>query len=512
MSASPSPADRPARPRRLLLLALISGGSLMWPVVTAGPLALDEHVSYWLIDTGNPGDTMSRCLNYAATPPLSSWLEMAFLQLFGRNELVFRLPSALCYLAAILVTYGCGVTVGNRWTGGIAALLLAWHPEALDEVRIARCYGLVLLLSAVLLWVTSRWLRRAPSWCWPLAWGLTSAALIWTHYTAAPLIGCLGLSLPFMRDSRSTGRPRALEFVLACSVPAVLSLPLIPAALRLREWGPFLNYMSGDQPVWNTIGPLWWLGLPVGLLLAWGLARALGNGPRGDSMPVLWLAVWTLVPLLGLALLARGDLSSLVNPRYRMPYAPGGACLISLLLWRACSRPAVTFAAAIAVLAAAWWSSDSAPWKLRRLGDPTDRQWKTVAERIDVEGTPGEALLVQSGLVESSLVPVFHADPMFMEYAACRAGRFYIESSHPRAGLPFLWDKGNGVVEFYRSRLRSIAVEEPGSFWVASATDTDLNRNSLEGIQRLADEAGFTPVAEYRQPAVTLLHFRRRAD
>jgi hypothetical protein len=78
--------------------------------------------------------------------------------------------------------------------------------------------------------------------------------------------------------------------------------------------------------------------------------------------------------------------------------------------------------------------------------------------------------------------------------------------------LPFLWDKSSGVAEFYKSRLRSIASDEPGSFWVACATDTDLNRNSLDGIQRLADEAGFTPAAEYKQSAVTLLRYRRRAE
>lgn len=504
------PVTPPSRAWVLCVFALVSGCGLMWPMASASPLALDEHVSYWLISTGHPGDTLTRCLDYGATPPLPSWLEMAFLAVFGRHELVFRLPSALCYLAAIFVTYGIGAAIGDRWTGGLAALLLAWHPEALDEVRIARCYGLVLLLSTVLLWITVRWLKGTPSWRWPLSWGLAAAALMWTHYTAAPLVACVGLTMPFARDLRAGGRPRIIHVLLAGAVLVVLSLPLVPAVLRLREWSPFLNYMSGDQPLWQTVGPLWWLGLPAGLLIAWTCRRALGGGSPGEPGPLLCLAVWTLVPLTCLALLAHGDLANLANPRYRVPYAPGGACLIALLLRRANARPSVMLTAAVAVLAVSWWSSGTMPWQLRRLGDPTDQQWKSVAETIEADGTPGEPLLVQSGLVESHLVPVYRDDPLFMEYVACRAGQFYIESAHPRAALPFLWNDDSGIIEFYESRLRSIGTDGPGSFWVASATDTDLNRNSLAGIQRLAHDAGFVPTAEYQYSAVTLVHYRLR--
>src|SRR5690606_2102705 len=139
----------------------------MAPLLNAGPLALDEHGSYWIVASDLPGTSLIRSLDYAAIPPLSAWLEMAFLAVFGKSELVFRLPSALGYLAAIVVIHRVTVTLSDGPAGGIAAMLLAWHPDV-DEVRIARCYGLLMLLSALLLWSTLRWKQSPRSFIWSL--------------------------------------------------------------------------------------------------------------------------------------------------------------------------------------------------------------------------------------------------------------------------------------------------------------------------------------------------------
>lgn len=479
-------------------------------MTSAGPLVLDEHGSYWIIDPGAPGTSLSRSLDYAAIPPLSSWLQAVFIAVFGKSEFVFRLPSALCYLAAIALTWRVGCALGDRTAGGIAALILAWHPEALDEVRIARCYGLVLLLSAALLWVSVCWLSRPRSWAWSVGWGIAAAGLMWTHYTAAPLIACIGLSLLFLRSPASNARLPLRTVVLAGVVLILLSFRLLPAIQRLREWSPFLNYMSGEQPLWTTIGPLWWLGLPAGCLVAWCGRQLLGSTGAGNRAALLRLAVWTLIPLALLALMARGDMTSLANPRYRVPYAVGGACLIAYLLSWCGRHPAALFAAAVTTVSLGWWHSGTLPWQLGRLGDPTDAQWKLVSDHIERVGIAGEPLFVQSGLIEAYLVPVYRDDPQFMDYVACRAGRFYIESPHPRYALPFLWDADSGVVGFFEERLRSIAADAPGSFWVASATDTDLNRASLAGIQAIAEQGGYEVVEEQRQPAVTLLRYLQR--
>lgn len=492
----------------LLMTALATGCWLMWPLLDAGPLALDEHGSYWLVDSDLPGSALERSLGYAAIPPLSAWLQQAFLAAFGRSEFAFRLPSALCYLAAIGMTWWIATHLADRTAGGMAALLLAWHP-LLDEVRIARSYGLLMLLSAVLLWCTVRWRRYPESWRWPAVWGAAAAGLMWTHYVALPLIGVAWLTLFIRNIDPLNPRIRIAPIAAASTVAAGMCLPLVPAILRMQEWSPSLNYMPEGQPWWKIIGPLWWAGLPSGIALTLLLRRL---GPRVPI--VLWRAllpaVWTLVPLACLLLVARGNMSSLANPRYQIPYAAGGACLVAIVLRGLHARVAVNCTAIIAVIGLTWSLADGRPWNLRRLGAPADAEWRDAARRIEEIGVVGEPVFVQSGLIESYLVPSLYRDELFLEYVGCRISRFYLHTRHPRIGLPYFWDSADMRAEFRKTM--SLGDTSTDAFWIAAATDTDLNRASLAGIEQLAQSAGFVATIDDRRPNMTLLRYQHPTE
>lgn len=514
VSAPSIVSDSPARsapPTDLvwLVVALLSGCALMAPLLNAGPLALDEHGSYWLVSSDLPGTSLQRSLDHAAIPPLSAWLEQAFLAACGKSEFVFRLPSPLCYLAAIVVTWLVGSQLAGRTAGGVAALLLAWHPDV-DEVRIARCYGLLMLLAALLLWCTVQWRRTPGSRMWPLAWGCAAAGLMWTHYVALLLIGVVWLTLHLRTDDPQQKRIRLPTTLLAGALAALLCLPLAPAILRLREWSPFLNYMPEGQPWWQTLGPLWWAGAPAGLLAA-ALMRLVGRPAAVSLRRALLPALWTLLPLLCLALLARGDMSSLANPRYQIPYAAGGACLIAVLLAALAPRPWAAVLGAFTVIGLTWSLSDAAPWQLRRLGAPADVEWRNASLLIQQTGVPGEPVFVQSGLVESHLVPAFYDDPLFLEYVGCRISRFYLEQHHPRIGMPYFWDNPPELSPAFR-RMMSPASADRESFWIAAATDTDLNQASLAGLEQLARAAGFDRIIEQRGPNMTILRYQRSVE
>ena len=215
------------------------------------------------------------------------------------------------------------------------------------------------------------------------------------------------------------------------------------------------------------------------------------------------LLACSLFPLLLIAILAKGDLSSLANPRYRVAYAPAGALWGALWLIRSESwKPAVL--GMVVALGAAWSVQPLRPWQLGRLGSPADKQWREVSTQVGEQGKPEEPIFVNCGLVESSLVPAYHSDPIFMEYVACRVGKFYLPASHPRIALPSFWD--DQTRQFYEDTLK---VQSPDVIWVACATDTDLSRSSLSGFQKIAESSGYRVESQSTWPAVTLLRMTR---
>ncbi len=493
----------------LLCVACVVMGGLLAPALGAGALALDEHVSYWMLDSEHPGTVQSRCLEYGAVPPLGSWLQAASVRLFGKSEWALRLPSLVAAWLSLVVVF---ITARHlppsnaddgTLRGGVAACLLACHPDLLDEVRIGRCYGLVLLVATLVLLATLRWREKLCSFPRSLAWTLSASALIWTHYTAALLVAVswsfLAVAVVYSGIRSKAGRNLAISSLLL----GILCLPLWPAVVRLREWGPFLNMLAPEASVWQTISSFWWLGLPLGGLAALvaGALLVRNSRPAGPKwMERDWLLLGcSLFPLGVIAFIAVDDLSSLANPRYRVAYAPAGALWMAQWLTRTGSwKPAVI--GLLVALGAAWSVQPLRPWQLGRLGSPADTSWRELSELIATQGQPGEPIFVQSGLVESSLVPGYFTDPVFMEYVACRVSKFYLPAAYPRQGLPYFWDEA--TLRHFENDLRS---QSPPALWIACATDTDLNRGSLTGMQQLVEKLGYRIGSQVNWPHATLL-------
>lgn len=497
----------------LLCFACVIMGGLLIPALGAGPLALDEHVSYWMLDSELPGTVLSRCLDYGAVPPLGSWIQALSLSLFGKSEWALRLPSLLAAWLSIVVVYFTALQLeaadknrGALW-GGVAACLLACHPDVLDEVRIGRCYGLVLLMASLLLLATVRWRENLLSILRALEWTGCAVALLWTHYTSAFLVAVTwgAISIVALRSDRSISAMRNLA--ISTLLLVILCLPLWSTVERLREWGPFLNMLAPETSGWQTVSRFWWLGLPLGGLSSWAvstrstqLSHESGTTRRNWN----WLLLGcSLLPIVGIACFAVGNLSSLANPRYRVAYVPAGTLWVAQWFTRSGSwKPALV--GLIVSLVASWSYLPLRPWQLGRVGSPADVNWHELNTFIEEQGQPGEPVFVQSGLVESSLVPGYYADRMFLEYVACRAGQFDLPTSHPRIGLPYFWD--DATIRHFEDNLRS---QLPSIIWIASATDTDLNRSSLIGIQQIAERLGYRIDSQVSWPQATLLRMNR---
>lgn len=498
----------------LFWLASISMGGLLWPALQAGPLALDEHVSYWMIDSQEPSSIWERSLAVGAVPPSSFWLQSWALACFGRHEWAMRLPSLVLACGAVPIINRLGVILGGRTCGGLAALLLVWYPGLLDEVRIGRCYGQVVFLATLLLYLTVWWKAQLDAWTRALLWTFASVGLIWTHYTAAPLVFIASLWL-FIAGCRYPQPARCVMLLgLMETIVVALTWPLWPSIERLREWGPYLNMLAPESSFWSIVSPFWWFGLPAGVAFAWW-GRKLFSSRRAMSHTAVTRSFWSseslflllasILPLLLIAYWAKGDHSSLSNPRYRVAYAPAGALWGAWVVTRVGNwSAALSVAASVVTLVTAWSMEPLLPWQLGRLGSLADRDWQTIGQSIRERSHPGEPILVQSGLVESSLVPAFQDNPLFLEYVACRISRYAVPESHPRWGLPYFWNEE--TTANWVSLIRSTSVNR---VWIAGATDTDLSRNSVDGARQVATAAGFHVVLEQVHPHAILIELAR---
>lgn len=492
----------------VLVVALVSCIGLMLPMLFAGPLVLDEYGTYWIAGDG-PLSLWERSLNYENIPPLAPAINRLFLRLFGESEFVFRLPSALCYVASIALIFQLGRRVKDADFGALLALILAWHPVLLDEVRIARCYGLTLLLSIVVLHSTVLWIKSLESTRYPLIWALSSVLLIWTHYLNVLLVLMTSVPLAWYLFSDSFyGKNKLLMMwaIIGCCV-----YPLLPSLIRMSVWGEYFGFQT-EASVTETVSSFWWAGLPAALVARYVFHRGgyLNSSSRNTGKRLRWVLFFCcVVPMLGAILFCRGDFASLANPRYRTCVEAAGICLWLGIVSKQ-QKPIHSIAVVCIGLVVTWIGCGHLPWHPKRLSTPQSAQWKEMAVRIQSDGHSEQTIFVQSGLGEAALLRDFFADDVLQDYVACRMGRMYIKGDHRRIGLPFVWNLNPEMNQWYRDQLRGIAASRTNSFWLAAATDTDLNETSSLYFEEMAREEGFEMSQSHVLPKAKLILFQHR--
>ncbi len=148
----------------------------------------------WLVPQFSP-DARAE-LNYQK-PPLYYWaVAAASLPGGGVTRLTVRLPSALAFVALVIVTYFLGSVVATRRTGLLAALVLCSTPKILWWSRAAVLDPmLVACIAAALLFFLRAHLGRGGAWQSWLFWALVGlGTLVKATSLAVPLLA-VGLYL-----------------------------------------------------------------------------------------------------------------------------------------------------------------------------------------------------------------------------------------------------------------------------------------------------------------------------
>lgn len=492
----------------LLTIALASGLALMIPAMTAGPLVLDEYGTYWLAGDG-PLTLWERSLNYENIPPLSPWLHRLFMDILGESEWSFRLPNVLWFLLAIVFSYLFACELRGPLHGGLCALVMAWHPTVLGEIQLARCYSLTLLLSAICFWAAAKWLKMPLSFRWAPLWTLSCVALVWTHYLNIAVVGAVSLILSWRLALRS-----AFQFIVLIASLLVICAGVSPLAnsfLRMSLWGEYFGF-HGEPSFRETVSPMWWMGLPLGYVAGklfeyFRPSIRTADTSNTSRFGLAMLLIWGLAPTIGAISISHGELASLSNPRYRIGFDVAAGCLlVTLVTWRLGMRASVV--AVVISIAASWSAADRLPWMTKRLETRQASQWKEMALYIQQYGNEAEPVFVQSGLGESYLIPALYEDRVFLDYAACRMGRFYLKSNHARYGLPFRWDINEEALRFYESLLVEHQNTRHKSLWLASASDTDLNISSYTFFDDMVCQNGYEIVETKQWQDAVLIHYK----
>lgn len=183
----------------------------------------DEVITAARVLPGSLGHVLHEVRVSESTPPLYYLLAHWWSDVFGLHEFGLRSLSAVFGVATIPVAYLVGSELHSQRAGLITAAVVALNPMLIWYSQEARSYALLVLLSAISLWLLLRALRTGSGTDLAL-WAIASALALCTHYFAAGVIAieAVWLLVAFGLDG---------VVLASIAVVALTGLALAPLAL-----------------------------------------------------------------------------------------------------------------------------------------------------------------------------------------------------------------------------------------------------------------------------------------
>lgn len=235
----------------------------------------------------------------------------------GESEFAIRFPSAWCSLVAVALVARLGYELYGRRVARLAALGMALAPFQVYYAREARMYGLVIALSAGVLWTFLQGVRRGGCKAW-WVYGTLTALSLYIHYYIALVVLALHLWLLLARRRARRALPSLLvaDGLAALAFAPQLAQFRIEAAefLGSARWRVVPNPLEPLRTLYyllfGHIMPLWIV--PVGLFLTLGLL----------AIEILWIVrrrdeeAWMLLLVVLVPVIVALSVSILVIPVY----------------------------------------------------------------------------------------------------------------------------------------------------------------------------------------------------
>ena len=388
----------------LLLLAFVLR---VWEV-GAADLTFDEVATFFVAHR-SVGEMLRYVMGAAREhPPVYYVLMSLWMRWAGTSEFAVRYPSVLIGVLAVVWSFRVGRRLGPRG-GWWSAVLCTVLPFSLWMGRTGRMYGLVLLLTLMVMESWLCWLER-PGWRRWLGFVALSLIAALTHYYLAllwPVQALLLLLLP--RATRPIRQPwlataLGIGLIVGAFVavsPGIRAMALdvvrrFPGRLwRVQAWGFVLAdfYFWGYRP---ELAWLVWVGLGL-TLIGWIVCA------RRTPLIGVLLAAWGIVPLLLASLVPES-----LETRYLTPIFPPVMFGIAALLarWRGRTLRLLTVCGV--------WAF--ALWRVPPLYANPDVEFSTRMQTLRVAAQPGDALVMNGPW--PALLLKYYPQPDFMRVYA----------------------------------------------------------------------------------------------
>jgi len=218
---------------RARVAAALGGIVAVGVVLRFGTLGLqsyhhDEVITAARVLPGSLGHMLHEVRVSESTPPLYYLLAHWWSQAFGLHEVGLRSLSALFGVATIPVAYLVGSELHSRRAGLITGATVALNPMLIWYSQEARSYALLVLLTAVSLWLLLRALRTCRGTDLAL-WAIASGLALCTHYFAAGVVAIEAAWLIFAFG---------FDLVVLASITIVALTGLALAPLALAQVNP----------------------------------------------------------------------------------------------------------------------------------------------------------------------------------------------------------------------------------------------------------------------------------
>lgn len=186
-------------------------------------------------------------------PPAFFVVMHQWMQWFGSNEVVFKLPALFFGVLLIPAIYWLGCTAYSQKTGVLAAAIAAFAPDAIYFSQEARPYTLTALLCCLVMTFYFNLLTNPKQRLSQIGFVACGALLLYSQYTGALLIVSLGITTLYLWWQQPKTIPIA-SFAWGFGIIAALFLPWLPV---------FFDHLSVGSP-WAPKAS--WLYRPVIML------------------------------------------------------------------------------------------------------------------------------------------------------------------------------------------------------------------------------------------------------